>query len=133
MDLDQPQPIGRKRRGLLIVLSSPSGAGKSTISRRVLDADDASPCRSPPPWGASTDLFAMGAAEEVHDEALIAKPLANPGLVVKQSRGLAADYMAATSGSPGIKPRAERKSVQLPRPRPSRSAKRNVDDRETPE
>jgi len=34
--LDPPQ---RQRRGLLIVLSSPSGAGKSTISRLLLDAD----------------------------------------------------------------------------------------------
>ena len=34
---DQPS---RRRRGLLIVLSSPSGAGKSTISRMLLDADD---------------------------------------------------------------------------------------------
>jgi guanylate kinase len=33
---DQP---GRDRRGLLIVLSSPSGAGKSTIARMLLDAD----------------------------------------------------------------------------------------------
>jgi len=32
------QPI-RQRRGLLIVLSSPSGAGKSTISRLLLEAD----------------------------------------------------------------------------------------------
>ncbi|MEO5640440.1 MAG: guanylate kinase [Sphingomicrobium sp.] len=39
MDRDQNQAIGRKRRGLLIVLSSPSGAGKSTISRMLLDAD----------------------------------------------------------------------------------------------
>jgi guanylate kinase len=30
----------RNRRGLLIVLSSPSGAGKSTISRMLLEADD---------------------------------------------------------------------------------------------
>ena len=30
---------GRRRRGLLIVLSSPSGAGKSTISRMLLQAD----------------------------------------------------------------------------------------------
>ena len=30
----------RLRRGLLIVLSSPSGAGKSTISRMLLEADD---------------------------------------------------------------------------------------------
>jgi guanylate kinase len=29
-----------KRRGLLFVLSSPSGAGKSTIARMILDADD---------------------------------------------------------------------------------------------
>jgi len=29
----------RQRRGLLIVLSSPSGAGKSTIARMLLDAD----------------------------------------------------------------------------------------------
>jgi guanylate kinase len=33
---DQPT---RHRRGLLIVLSSPSGAGKTTISRMLLDAD----------------------------------------------------------------------------------------------
>ena len=34
--MDQPT---RQRRGLLIVLSSPSGAGKSTISRMLLQAD----------------------------------------------------------------------------------------------
>jgi guanylate kinase len=33
---EQPQ---RERRGLLIVLSSPSGAGKSTIARKLLEAD----------------------------------------------------------------------------------------------
>src|SRR3569833_2295525 len=31
--------VARHRRGLLIVLSSPSGAGKSTIARMLLDAD----------------------------------------------------------------------------------------------
>ena len=36
MDPDLPK---RQRRGLLIVLSSPSGAGKTTISRLLLDAD----------------------------------------------------------------------------------------------
>ena len=37
MDLAPTEP--RQRRGLLIVLSSPSGAGKSTIARMLLDAD----------------------------------------------------------------------------------------------
>ena len=39
MDVDADHPT-RRRRGLLIVLSSPSGAGKSTISRMLLEADD---------------------------------------------------------------------------------------------
>ncbi len=33
-------PIDFRRRGLLFVLSSPSGAGKSTIARLLLEADD---------------------------------------------------------------------------------------------
>lgn len=36
----QNDPHGFRRRGLLFVLSSPSGAGKSTISRMLLEADD---------------------------------------------------------------------------------------------
>lgn len=32
-------PFRIKRRGLMLVLSSPSGAGKSTISRQILDSD----------------------------------------------------------------------------------------------
>ncbi|HET9355729.1 MAG TPA: guanylate kinase, partial [Sphingomicrobium sp.] len=44
MDPSEPSPSepstgDRRRRGLLIVLSSPSGAGKSTISRNLM-ADD---------------------------------------------------------------------------------------------
>ena len=38
MDVAPDQPT-RLRRGLLIVLSSPSGAGKSTIARMLLEAD----------------------------------------------------------------------------------------------
>ena len=40
MDLVPADTTTRQRRGLLIVLSSPSGAGKTTISRMLLDADD---------------------------------------------------------------------------------------------
>ena len=39
MDLPAADQTSRERRGLLIVLSSPSGAGKSTISRMLLNAD----------------------------------------------------------------------------------------------
>jgi guanylate kinase len=39
-DLSPTDAGTRQRRGLLIVLSSPSGAGKTTISRMLLDADD---------------------------------------------------------------------------------------------
>lgn len=37
----QDAPVPVRRRGLLFVLSSPSGAGKSTISRMLLESDDA--------------------------------------------------------------------------------------------
>src|SRR5215212_948071 len=40
MDREFDDQHPRRRRGLLIVLSSPSGAGKSTISRMLLEADD---------------------------------------------------------------------------------------------
>ncbi len=35
-----------KRRGILLVLSSPSGAGKTTISRALVAKDRNSKCRS---------------------------------------------------------------------------------------
>lgn len=39
MDSASTDATSRQRRGLLIVLSSPSGAGKTTISRMLLEAD----------------------------------------------------------------------------------------------
>ena len=37
--VDSADPFGFKRRGVLFVLSSPSGAGKSTIARKLLGAE----------------------------------------------------------------------------------------------
>ena len=39
MDLDDAEYSARRRRGLLIVLSSPSGAGKTTVSRMLMEAE----------------------------------------------------------------------------------------------
>lgn len=39
MDLNDVDYPARRRRGLLIVLSSPSGAGKTTIARLLMEAD----------------------------------------------------------------------------------------------
>jgi guanylate kinase len=36
----KPTPSPMARRGLMLVLSSPSGAGKTTLSRRLIEADD---------------------------------------------------------------------------------------------
>jgi len=38
---DHREPDAIARRGLMLVLSSPSGAGKTTLSRKLLDADPA--------------------------------------------------------------------------------------------
>lgn len=38
-DTHQPDPFKFKRRGILFIVSSPSGAGKSTIARKLLAAD----------------------------------------------------------------------------------------------
>ena len=46
-------------------------------------------------WGADADLFARGVAEEVNDQALTAAPLAQPGEVIKRSRGDLAAQLAA--------------------------------------
>ena len=40
MSNDRREPFEIQRRGLMLVLSSPSGAGKSTISRAILAEDD---------------------------------------------------------------------------------------------
>lgn len=46
-------------------------------------------------WGADRDLFARGVAEEVTDPAAMAAPLAQPGVVLRTSRGSVAEQLAA--------------------------------------
>ena len=46
-------------------------------------------------WGASNDLFAIGAAEQVDDPKLIEEVLARPGEVIRRSRGGLAEQIAA--------------------------------------
>ncbi|WP_076068586.1 hypothetical protein [Sphingomonas montana] len=46
-------------------------------------------------WGSTRDLFARGMAELVDDPALCAAPLADPGTVVRRSRGTRDEQIAA--------------------------------------
>jgi hypothetical protein len=79
-------------------------------------------------WGSAHDLFARGIAELVTDPALTAEPLAQPGTVIKRSRGTTAEQIAAlppdvekkvpAKPAPDAKPAAPRKAE----PRPSREA-----------
>ena len=62
-------------------------------------------------WGANTDLFAMGAAEEVDDPELTKKPLASPGTIFKVRRGAGA--AAAVEHRP--KPARKRSRAALDR------------------
>jgi hypothetical protein len=84
-------------------------------------------------WGSSHNLFARGVAEIVTDDALTAEPLANPGKVIKRSRGTTAEQIAALPGSkskPGAlqdaanntKSEQAQKRAAKPKPRQSRDA-----------
>lgn len=86
-------------------------------------------------WGSDADLFARGVAEVVTDDALTAEPLANPGIVIKRSRGSAEEQLAEASKQSSPSPhRASAKSAKAKpapakptrkrklRPRPSREA-----------
>jgi hypothetical protein len=51
-------------------------------------------------WGVDHDLFALGMAERVTDPALAAEALSQPGVVIRRSRGSAADQIAALPATP---------------------------------
>ena len=72
-------------------------------------------------WGSDRDLFARGIAEVVTDPDLAVEPLAQPGTVVKRSRGSAAEQMAALPPTPARRPRA---AAAEDRPSPKPTTKR---------
>ena len=85
-------------------------------------------------WGSARDLFARGVAEVVTDPALTAEPLAQPGTVVKRSRGSAAEQIAALPPPPARRARpvpaadelqdrakAPRSKPPKPEPKPDRA------------
>ena len=81
-------------------------------------------------WGADGNLFAQGLAEVVTDPALTAEPLANPGKVIKRTRGNLSDHIAALpKSSPLRKKKAETKAEPPPSPKPKRKARPRPDRR----
>ena len=81
-------------------------------------------------WGADSNLFAQGLAEQVTEPALMEEALARPGEVVRRIRGSAGEHVAAIeasgSGSKGkkdgsrIKSGLTKKGKTARPPRPSR-------------
>ncbi len=81
-------------------------------------------------WGAGSNLFASGTAEEVTEPALMKEPLERPGEVIRKLRGTDAEQIRALASAP---PKAKRRSAdnddQTPapakpkkrKPRPSRA------------
>lgn len=82
-------------------------------------------------WGADSNLFARGVAEQVTDAKLMKAPLAQPGTVIKVPRGSTEQHFAALAKSkPPAKPDSKKpdttaappRRAKKPRPRPSRAA-----------
>jgi hypothetical protein len=77
-------------------------------------------------WGADSNIFADGIAEQVTDPKLMEEPLASPGKVIKRVRGSADEHFAELDRAAPKKKAAKEsgKVVQLkpkkPKPKPSR-------------
>jgi hypothetical protein len=78
-------------------------------------------------WGATTDLFAMDAAEQVTDPKLTAEALARPGEVIKRVRGSDEEHLAAAS--PVTKASVKAPSIRKAKPRPSRAKLEKAEQR----
>jgi hypothetical protein len=81
-------------------------------------------------WGADSNIFAQGIAEQVTDPKLMEEALANPGKVIKKVRGSADEHFAELERAPARKKAAkasddggnvvELKTRAKPKPKPSR-------------
>jgi hypothetical protein len=80
-------------------------------------------------WGATTNLFAMDAAEQVTDPKLMAEALARPGEVIKLSRGSDLEHMAAAGPAPKSKSKPKATPRREPKPRPSRAKLEQAEQR----
>ena len=77
-------------------------------------------------WGADSNIFAQGIAEEVSDPKLMEEPLANPGKVIRRVRGSTDEHFAELERSAPKRKKAARTEVEeggnvvelKPRPRP---------------
>ncbi|GAA4756347.1 hypothetical protein GCM10023264_24890 [Sphingomonas daechungensis] len=78
-------------------------------------------------WGADSNIFAQGIAEQVTEPALMEEPLANPGKVIKRVRGSTDEHFAALErATPTAKAKQKGSEPAAPKtklkPRPSRDA-----------
>jgi hypothetical protein len=73
-------------------------------------------------WGADSNLFAQGVAEQVSDPDLIAEPLARPGAVIRRLRGSREQQIEALGRTATSKLRAS-KPQGAPSATPKRPAK----------
>ena len=78
-------------------------------------------------WGADSNIFAQGIAEQVTDPKLMEEPLASPGKVIKRVRGSADEHFAELDRAAPRKKAAKEsgkvvalKPKSKPRPKPKR-------------
>ena len=73
-------------------------------------------------WGADSNLFARGTAEQVTDSALMERPLERPGEVIRVSRGDLKAQLKALGGRKPANAKAKAKpqkgSASAPKPKP---------------
>jgi hypothetical protein len=81
-------------------------------------------------WGADSNIFAQGIAEQVTDPKLMEDALANPGKVIKKVRGSADEHFAELERAPARKKsvKTEEPSPQISPPRRDRGKKPGRDE-----